>query len=58
MLPLIIVYSIKIRSFANGHGGVSRRARHMIVIKRYIIIGGLIALFLVPLCFVGGFLFI
>jgi hypothetical protein len=37
----------KKKSFANGHGGVSRRSRYVIVIKRHNIIGGLITLFLV-----------
>jgi hypothetical protein len=58
MLPLIIVWSSKIRSLANRYGSIGHRAKHVIAIKRHSIVGGIIALFLVFLCFVGDILFI
>jgi hypothetical protein len=44
MLPLVIVRPIKIGSFANGYGSISGIVRHVIIIKRHSVIGGLIML--------------
>jgi hypothetical protein len=44
MLPLVIVWPIKTGSFANGHGSIGSRNRHVIVIKRHRVIGRLIVI--------------
>jgi hypothetical protein len=46
MLSLIIVCSIKIRSFTNGHRGVSHRARYVIVTKHIVLLEDLSHFFL------------